>query len=188
MPFIQQVLFSEHSCETQNSENVEPIPIRPSTSLIPRLLFSSHSTLLLPDPQSIIQVIHHYPIALYMLTSDHITVHKKLTTQLDSLKLYQVKDFLSILSFRTTNIFSWSTGKQLRIFPSPWVCHRIPSQGGRYKPRGRCWLSNDRWHGRIMHLYTYWCALDLFKSGSDVPFPPYNGLLTQLPIFMTQFL
>lgn len=121
MPFIQQVLFGEHSCETQNSENMEPIPIRPSTSLIPRLLISSHSTLLLPDPQSIIQVIHHYPIALNMLTSDHITVHKKLTTQLDSLKLYQVKDFLSTLSFRTTNKFSWSiweTTQDFSIFMS----------------------------------------------------------------------
>ena len=94
MPFIQQMLFGEHSFETQNSENV------------PRLLTSNYSTLLLPDPQSIIQVIHHYPIALYMLTSDHITVHKKLTTKLDSLKLYLVKDFRSALPFRTTNIFS----------------------------------------------------------------------------------
>lgn len=88
------MLFGEHSCEIQNSENVL------------RLLISNHSTLLLPDPQSIIQVIHHYPIALYMLTSDHITVHKKLTTKLDSLKLYLVKDFLPALPIRTTNIFS----------------------------------------------------------------------------------
>ena len=94
MPFIQQMLFGEHSCEIQNSENV------------PRLLISNHSTLLLPDPQSISQVIHHYPIALYMLTSDHITVHKKLTTKLDSLKLYLVKDFLPPLPIRTTNILS----------------------------------------------------------------------------------